>query len=260
MRTLNENCSASRREPSRVVKNDGRDETSRTGRGGKGDCSKEKNMSEEILRKLKQAIVDGEDVEAEQLARQGLDRGFDPMTLVDEALTPGINRVGELFANGTYFIPNLVIAGDAMKAAFAVLEPVLTAGRVQDAVLGHVVLGTVEGDVHEIGKTLVGTMLTANGFRVTDIGADRTADDFVAAVRENQATIVGASALMTTTMLEQKKIIEALEEAGLRDQVKVLVGGSPVSQAWADQIGADGYAQDAISTVDLALRLTHAPA
>ena len=217
-------------------------------------------MSEEILRNLKQSIIDGEAEEAGELTRQGLDQGLDPLLLIDEALTPGMNRVGELFANGDYFIPNLVIASDAMKEAFKVLEPVLGEGQAQDTILGRVVLGTVEGDVHEIGKTLVGTMLTANGFLVTDIGADKTAAEFVSAVQENRATLVGASALMTTTMLEQKTIIEALQEAGLRDQVKVLVGGSPVSASWAEQIGADGYAEDAISAVDIALRLVDAPA
>ena len=216
-------------------------------------------MSEEILRRLKQAIIDGEAEDAGELARQGLDQGLDPLVLIDGALTPGINRVGELFTNGDYFIPNLVIAGDAMKEAFKVLEPVLVGDQGQNTILGRGVLGTVEGDVHEIGKTLVGTMLTANGFWVTDIGADKTAAEFVAAVQENQATLVGASALMTTTMLEQRSIIEALQEAGLRDQVKVLVGGSPVSQSWADEIGADGYAEDAMSAVDLALRLIDAP-
>jgi corrinoid protein of di/trimethylamine methyltransferase len=217
-------------------------------------------MSEEVLRRLKQSIIDGEAEEAGELTKQGLDQGIDPLVLINEALTPGINRVGELFADGDYFIPNLVVAGDAMKEAFRILEPVLGGDQAQDTVLGRVVLGTVEGDVHEIGKTLVGTMLTANGFWVTDIGADKTAAEFVAAVQENQATLVGASALMTTTMLEQKTIIEALEEAGLRDQVKVMVGGSPVSARWAEQIGADGYAEDAMSAVDIALRLVDAPA
>jgi corrinoid protein of di/trimethylamine methyltransferase len=217
-------------------------------------------MSEEILRKLKQSIIDGEAEEAGELTRQGLDQGLDPLVLINEALTPGMNRVGELFAEGEYFIPNLVIAGDAMKEAFRILEPVLAGDQDHDTMLGRVVLGTVEGDVHEIGKTLVGTMLTANGFWVIDIGADKTAAEFVAAVRENHATLVGASALMTTTMLEQKTLIEALQEAGLRDQVKVLVGGSPVSQSWAEQIGADGFAEDAISAVDIALRLADAPA
>jgi len=216
-------------------------------------------MSEEILRRLKQSIIDGEAEDAGGLTKEGLDQGIDPLVLINEALTPGMNRVGELFADGEYFIPNLVIAADAMKEAFAVLEPVMAGDRDRDTMLGRVVLGTVEGDVHEIGKRLVGTMLTANGFWVVDIGADKSAAEFVAAVRENKATLVGASALMTTTMLEQRTIIEALQEAGLRDQVKVLVGGSPVSKSWAEQIGADGFAEDAMSAVDIALRLADAP-
>jgi methylmalonyl-CoA mutase cobalamin-binding domain/chain len=127
-------------------------------------------------------------------------------------------------------------------------------------VLGRGVLGTVEGDLHEIGKTLVGTMLAANGFRVTDIGVDKAVSEFVAAVRESEATLVGASALLTTTMLQQQRLVEALEEAGLRDQVKVMVGGAPVTQSWAKKIGADGYAEDAISAVALAKQLVGAAA
>jgi methylmalonyl-CoA mutase cobalamin-binding domain/chain len=125
-------------------------------------------------------------------------------------------------------------------------------------VLGQIVLGTVEGDLHEIGKTLVGTMLTANGFLVTDIGVDKTAAEFVTAIKESGATLVGASALLTTTMLHQKEIIEALKEAGLREQVKVMVGGAPITESWAEEIGADGYADDAISAVAVAKQLVGA--
>jgi 5-methyltetrahydrofolate--homocysteine methyltransferase len=170
-----------------------------------------------------------------------------------------MNRVGELFSSGEYFLPDLVIGGDAMNAALAVLEPALVGDQERETP-GRVVLGTVEGDIHEIGKTLVGIMLTANGFVVTDIGADKSAAEFVAAVKEQGATLVGASALLTTTMPEQQRIIEALEGADLRDQVKVMVGGAPVSQSWADKIGADGYAENAMSAVDLAFRLVDAPA
>lgn len=211
------------------------------------------------MRRLEQAVIHGEAEEAAELTREGLDRGLDALALVDEALTPGINRIGELYSSGEYFLPDLVIGGDAMKAAFAVLEPALV-GDQQREVVGRVVVGTVEGDIHEIGKTLVGILLTANGFDVSGIGADKSAAEFVAAVKENGATLVGASALLTTTMSEQRRIIEALEEAGLRDQVKVMVGGAPVTQTWAEQIGADGYAEDAMSAVDLALRLVDAPA
>jgi corrinoid protein of di/trimethylamine methyltransferase len=211
-------------------------------------------MAEELLKKLAQAVIDGEPEEAEELARRALAQGLDPLVCINEGLTRGMDRVGELFASGEYFLPDLIIGGEAMKAALAVLEPALTKGRGRE-VLGRVVLGTVEGDLHEIGKTLVGTMLTANGFQVTDIGIDRPAADFVAAVKETNANLVGASALLTTTMLQQQRIIEALQEAGLRDKVKVMVGGAPVTQSWADKIGADGYAEDAIAAVVLAKRL-----
>lgn len=214
-------------------------------------------MSESILDKLTQAVVDGEPEEAEELAHQALEEGLDPLTCINEGLTPGIDRVGELFATGEYFLPDLIIGGDAMKAALQVLEPALTGDRGRD-ILGHVVLGTVEGDLHEIGKTLVGTMLTANGFQVTDIGVDKPASEFVAAVQANGATLVGASALLTTTMLHQREVIEALQEAGLREQVKVMIGGAPVTESWAEKIGADGYAEDAISAVALAKALVGA--
>ena len=146
-----------------------------------------------------------------------------------------------------------------MKRALAVLEPAMVGDQSRE-VVGTVVLGTVEGDMHEIGKTLVGTMLVANGFKVVDLGVDLSADKFISAVKENKADIVGASALLTTTMLQQKKIIEALDAEGLSGQVKVMVGGAPVTESFAAEIGADGYAEDAISAVDLAFRLIDAPA
>ena len=214
-------------------------------------------MSEETLSKLTQAVVDGEPEDAEELAKQALEQGLDPLVCINQGLTSGINRVGELFSSGEYFLPDLIIGGEAMKAALAVLEPALTASQERE-VVGRVVLGTVQGDMHEIGKTLVGTMLTAHGFQVTDIGIDRSAADFVAAVKENNATLVGASALLTTTMPEQQQIIEELKEAGLRDEVKVMVGGAPITQSWAEKIGADGYAEDAIASVALARKLVGA--
>jgi corrinoid protein of di/trimethylamine methyltransferase len=215
-------------------------------------------MSKEaILSRLKQAVVDCEPEDAEELAKEALKQNLDPLVCINEGLTPGITRVGELFSTGEYFLPDLIIAGEAMKAALAILEPALLEDQ-QRQVLGRVVLGTVEGDLHEIGKTLVATMLTANGFDVTDIGIDKSAADFVQAVKETDATLVGASALLTTTMLQQGKIVEALQEAGLRDQVKVMVGGAPVTGEWATKVGADGYAEDAISAVGLAKRLVGA--
>jgi corrinoid protein of di/trimethylamine methyltransferase len=216
-------------------------------------------MEEELYSKLEQAVIDGESEDAEALAKQALEAGLDPLACIDNGLTKGIQRVGELFSSGEYFLPELIMGADAMKAALNILEPALV-GNQHREVVGRVVLGTVQGDLHEIGKTLVGTMLTANGFDVIDIGVDKSADEFIAAVKENNADIVGASALLTTTMLQQKALIQALEGAGLREQVKVMVGGAPVTDSYAKEIGADGYAEDAISAVGMAMRLIDAPA
>jgi corrinoid protein of di/trimethylamine methyltransferase len=221
--------------------------------------SKENVMTDqEILSKLAQAVEEGEPEDAAALAHQALEMGLDPLTCIDEGLTPGITRIGDTFSCGDAYLPDLILGGEAMKAALAVLEPALMDDQKRQ-VTGRVVLGTVKGDLHEIGKTLVGTMLTANGFQVTDLGIDRGAEDFIAAIKETGADIVGMSALLTTTMREQQTIIEALRETGLRDQIKVMVGGAPVTRSWAEQIGADGYAEDAISAVDLAYRLIDAP-
>lgn len=215
-------------------------------------------MTEEMYQKLAQALIDGEPEDAEDLAKQALELGVDPLACINEGLTKGIQRVGELFASGEYYLPELIIGADAMKKALDILEPALLGDQKRE-VVGRVVLGTVAGDLHEIGKTLVGTMLTANGFQVTDIGVDKKPAEFVAAIKDANADIVGASALLTTTMIQQIKLIEAIEEAGLREQVKVLVGGAPVTESYAKEIGADGYAEDAISSVDVAFRLMDLP-
>lgn len=216
-------------------------------------------MAEEIYNQLAQAVIEGEPEEAEELAKQALEQGADPLACINEGLMKGIKEVGDLFSKGEYYLPELIIGADAMKAALDVLEPALM-GNQKREVVGNVVLGTVAGDLHEIGKTLVGTMLTANGFRVYDIGVDKKPEEFIAAIKETNVEIVGASALLTTTMLQQEKLIQALEEAGIRDQVKVMIGGAPVTEEYAKKIGADGYAEDAISAVNIAFRLVDAPA
>jgi 5-methyltetrahydrofolate--homocysteine methyltransferase len=216
-------------------------------------------MSEEVYEKLAQAVIDGEVDDVRELSNQALEMGLDPLSCINEGLTKGIQRVGELFSSGEYFLPELIIGADVMKAGLEILEPAMLADQKRE-VVGKVVLGTVEGDLHEIGKTLVGTMLTANGFQVIDIGVDKTSSDFVTAIKESDAAIVGASALLTTTMLQQKELVKAIEEAGIREQVKIMVGGAPVTASYAEEIGADGYAEDAISAVDMAFRLIDAPA
>ena len=216
-------------------------------------------MADEIYEKLAQAVLEGEPEDAEALAQQALEQGADPLACINEGLMKGIQEVGELFSQGEYYLPELIIGADAMKAALDVLEPALMGDQKRE-VVGQVVLGTVQGDLHEIGKTLVGTMLTANGFQVTDIGVDKKPEEFIAAIKEVNAEIVGASALLTTTMLQQEKLIQALVEAGVRDQVKVMVGGAPVTEQFAEKIGAVGYAEDAISAVNMAFRLIDAPA
>jgi len=212
-------------------------------------------MSEDLFKQMAQAVIDGDDDEATVLAQQALEEGVDPLEAINKGYTAGMDVVGELYTTGDYFLPDLILGGEAMKAALAALEPALKASGQVREVLGIVVLGSVKGDIHEIGKSLVGSMLSANGFEVYDLGIDIEADEFVTKAREYNADIVALSALLTTTMLHQRDVIELLAEAGFRDQVKVMVGGSPVTQGWADQIGADGFAEDAAGAVVVAKKL-----
>jgi corrinoid protein of di/trimethylamine methyltransferase len=212
-------------------------------------------MSDELFKQMAQTVIDGDDEAAAALAQQALDEGIPPLEAISKGFTPGMDVVGELYSTGEYFLPDLILGGEAMKAALGVLEPALQAAGQSREVAGTVVLGTVKGDIHEIGKSLVGSMLSANGFQVYDLGIDVAADEFVARAREYRADIVALSALLTTTMLHQRDVIEHLSEAGLRDRVKVMVGGSPVTQGWADQIGADGFAEDAAGAVVVAKKL-----
>ena len=215
-------------------------------------------MSEVLFKQMAQAVIDGDDDEAIALAQQALDQGVDPLEAINEGYTAGMDVVGELYSTGDYFLPDLILGGEAMKAALAALEPALKASGQVRVVLGTVVLGSVKGDIHEIGKSLVGSMLSANGFDVYDLGIDIEADEFVTKAREYNADIVALSALLTTTMLHQRDVIELLAEAGFRDKVKVMVGGSPVTQGWADQIGADGFAEDAAGAVVVAKKMMSA--
>jgi corrinoid protein of di/trimethylamine methyltransferase len=212
-------------------------------------------MSEPIFAAMTQSIVNGEPEQAAALAGRAIAEGIDPLEAINQGFVIGVNQVGAAFGCGDAFLPDLVLAGEAMKAAVAILDPELAKRGEQRQTLGHVVVGTIQGDIHEIGKTLVGTMLSASGFQVHDLGVDVPPEEFAEKAREVGAVIVGVSALLTTTMVNQQSVIEALEDIGLRPKVKVMIGGAPVTRAFADQIAAEGYAQDAIGAVAEAKRL-----
>lgn len=214
-------------------------------------------MTDDLLTQLTQAIVDGEPELAAELTQQALAAGLEPLTIIDEGLIPGMHIVGEKFECGDYFLPNLIFSANGMQEAMKILEPELRARQQEVRSAGKVVIGTVRGDIHEIGKSLVATMLSANGFQVFDLGVDVPTEAIVAKVGETGADLVGLSALLTTTMGVQAEVIEALKKAGLREKVKVMVGGAPVTSSWAKEIQADGYAEDAIGAVELAKRLMH---
>lgn len=212
-------------------------------------------MSQEKFEVMAQSVIDGEVDDATLLARQSLEMGIDPLDSINKGFVKGLDHVGEGYGCGELFLPDLVLAAEAMKGAISVLEPALEKQGSARQVLGKVVIGTVEGDIHDIGKTLVATMLSASGFQVYDLGVDVPVAKLAEKAREVNADIVGVSSLLTTTMLKQRDVVEALEDIGLRQRVKVLVGGAPVTQSWADEIGADGYSEDAISAVNLAKKL-----
>jgi corrinoid protein of di/trimethylamine methyltransferase len=216
-------------------------------------------MATDLLDQITTSLVEGDPDLTVELTRQAVEAGLEPMTIIEGGLVPGMNIVGDKFSRGEYFLPHLIISAGGMQQAMEILEPELHARQPEMKVTGKVVIGTVHGDIHEIGKSLVGTMLSASGFQVHDLGVDVPAEAFVAKIKETGANLVGLSALLTTTMAVQKEIIDALSAAGVRDQVKVLVGGAPVTRGWAEEIGADGYAEDAIEAVQLATRLLAIP-
>ena len=207
---------------------------------------------------LRQAVIDGQAGAAAAATRQALDAGLPPRRLVDEALIPAMDEAGRLFECGEFFVPELLVAARALKASQALLTPLLAGSETASA--GRIAIGTVKGDMHDIGKNLVVALLQGGGFDVIDLGADVPPERFVAAVADAGADIVGLSALLTTTMLQMKSTVQALEQAGVRGAVKVIVGGAPVTQRFADEIGADGFADNAAAAVALARRLMGRPA
>jgi len=203
-------------------------------------------------KRLFDAIVDGKPPLAQSIAEQELAAGADPIALISETMIPAMDEVGKLFYEEEYFVPELMLAGRAMKAAMEPLRPLLAAAGAKPA--GVVVAGAVKGDLHDIGKNLVISMLEGAGFKVIDVGADVTPQKFVEAIRKHQPQILCLSALLTVTMTAMKTTIDAIKEAGLRSSVKILVGGAPLNERYAREIGADGYGATATDAVALARR------
>jgi corrinoid protein of di/trimethylamine methyltransferase len=209
-------------------------------------------MSEELYKQMAQSIIDGDADVSVELANKAIEINMHPLEAITKGFVVGVNYIGDQFGKGEAFLPELVMAGEAMKAAVAVLEPELKKLGSAREMLGKVVLATVEGDIHEIGKTLVGTMLSASGFEVFDLGVDQPADKIIGKAVEVDAQIIGMSALLTTTMVRQREVIEELDKENLRPRIKVMVGGAPITRDWFEKIKADGYSEDAVGAVKIA--------
>jgi 5-methyltetrahydrofolate--homocysteine methyltransferase len=200
-----------------------------------------------------EAVMEGDALEAATQVQAALDAGVPASDILNKGCVAAMGEVGRLFEDGEMFVPEMLIAARAMQAGMNILKPHLAEGEISST--GKVVVGTVAGDLHDIGKNLVGMMMEGAGFEIVDLGTDVSADAFVEAVKQHEPDLIGMSALLTTTMPSMTATVEALEEAGLRDRVKVLVGGAPVTQTYADQIGADGFAPDASSAARKAKEL-----
>jgi 5-methyltetrahydrofolate--homocysteine methyltransferase len=207
----------------------------------------------DMVQRIAESLYKGDIEAVAELVQDALDAGMVPSEVLNDALLAGMDEVGRDFKEGVLFVPEVMFAARAMKAGMDVLQPLLADSDIASS--GKCVVGTVKGDLHDIGKNLVTMMLDGGGFEAIDLGIDLDPSVFVEAVREHNPDVVGMSALLTTTMVQMKTTIEALEEAGLRDSVKIMIGGAPVTATFAEQIGADAYAPDAASAVDLAREL-----
>ncbi|MEM3421184.1 MAG: corrinoid protein [Candidatus Hadarchaeum sp.] len=210
---------------------------------------------EEILKELREGVLNYDEERVKRAAKKALEDGIDPYVAITEGLTPAIREIGEKFERMEIFLPQLTIAAKAMEAGVAVLEPSLDKAQGQKVKQGKVVIGTVQGDIHSIGKNIVATMLKAAGFEVIDLGVDVAVDKFIEAAERSNADIIAASALMSFTKVMQRDLVEYMKSVGTRDKYKLMVGGGPVNEEWAREIGADGYAEDAIKAVKVAKEL-----
>jgi len=204
---------------------------------------------QEVLARLRDCVVNLDIDGVKRAAKEAIDAGITPYEAIMEGMAKGMEVVGQKYEAGEYFLAELIMAGETMKEGLSVLEPYMKTGDMKH--IGKVVIGTVEGDLHDIGKNVVITLLTASGFEVIDLGVDVPAEKFVEAVKQYKPDIVAMSALLTTTMVNMAKVIKALEQAGLRDKVKIIVGGAPLTEEYAKQIGADAYGRDAVEGVNI---------
>lgn len=207
----------------------------------------------DILIQLADAVAEGDEELVAELTNKAVSAGMEPVQVINDGLTVGINIVGDRFEAGEYFLPDLLLGSKAMEVGIGILEPLMASGGRE--FIGKVIMGTVEGDLHSIGKNIVITMLRAAGFEVYDLGVDVPTSKFAEEIKKINPDIVGISALLTSTVARQQEIIEYLKEEGMRERVKVIIGGAPISQSWADKIGADGYAEDAINAAKVAKNL-----
>jgi corrinoid protein of di/trimethylamine methyltransferase len=210
---------------------------------------------EELLSKLKEAAINGDSDQVVKLSKRVIEVGIDPLEAVEKALIAGVLELGNKWVNGEVFIVDMIAAAEAMKAGLSILKDEIVKRGGSIKYRGRIVIGTVEGDIHDIGKSIVASLLEAAGFEVIDLGVDVSAQKFIEAIKQYNPDIVGMSALMTTTMLKQREIIEAIKQANLRGKVKIIVGGAPTTKEWAEEIGADGWAPDAASAVELVKKL-----
>ena len=208
---------------------------------------------EELFREAERAILNHDRYKAEDVARRGLEEGLDPVEFITQGFRNGISQIGDLFGRGEIFMPQLIEAAEAMRAANSILTESLPKSAQEKK--GKVVIGTVQGDIHDIGKFLVISLLQVNGFEIYDLGHDVEIQNFIDKALEVEADIIGTSALLTTTMIGQKTLEEKLLKQGLKDRFKTMVGGAPITQRWADRIGADAFGEDANDAVEKALRL-----
>ncbi|MCC6022652.1 MAG: corrinoid protein [Desulfurococcaceae archaeon] len=207
-----------------------------------------------MLSEIKNSLINLDIDKTLELVKKAIDQGFKPLDIIN-TMAEGMKVIGDMFERGEYFISDLIVASEIFKEVMKILEPLIMKEKEVMKPIGRVVIGTIEGDIHDIGKNLVATMLRVNGFEVIDLGVDVSPQKFVEAVKQYNPDIVGMSALLTSTMMNMRKVIETLEKEGLRDKVKVIIGGAPITEEFAKRIGADAYGENAIVAVDICKRL-----